>query len=129
MNRIAAAALPLAMAMLPAGFAIPAHAQGEAQPAASATADPDLRCAVWSAALLGNVKDGDAKLGLTAAFTYFMGRFEGRTGQSIEQAMTPEVVKGETGDMAGLTSFCLPQMEAMGKRLTAFGEQLKAAGV
>ncbi|MEZ5695053.1 MAG: hypothetical protein R3E18_01060 [Sphingomonadaceae bacterium] len=87
--------------------------------------DPDLRCTIWSGALLQLMSDAEGKAGITAAFTFFMGRFEGRTGEAIEQAMTPERIELVTADMGASTEFCAGQMKVLGDRLSNFGRELQ----
>ncbi|MCB2088254.1 MAG: hypothetical protein H6918_06880 [Sphingomonadaceae bacterium] len=87
--------------------------------------DPDLRCTIWSGAILQLMGEADGKTAITAAFTFFMGRFEGRTGEAIEQAMTKERIELVTADMAASTEFCAGQMQVLGDRLSNFGRELQ----
>lgn len=94
---------------------------------AIAEMDPDLRCAVWSAGVLQLVGDTDVKTGVTAAFTYFAGRYEGSTGQPLERAMTAEVVAAAMAEFPALSQDCQPRMVELGNRLNGLSDKLEAA--
>ena len=98
-----------------------------AQDSAEQEVDPDLRCAIWSAALLDLVGQTDSRVGVTAAFTYFTGRYEGRTGKSLGDVMTSDLVQAEIADMQGLTQLCQPRMAELGDRLDTLGSALSQA--
>lgn len=115
--------LKLAAAACLAGMACGAMAQDSAEQ----EVDPDLRCAIWSAALLDLVGQTDSRVGVTAAFTYFTGRYEGRTGQVLGEVMTPELVQSQIADMQGLTQLCQPRMAELGERLDTLGSALSQA--
>ena len=100
---------------------------GSAAQAQREETDEDLRCAIWSAALLDLVGQTDSRIGVTAAFTYFAGRYEGRTGKDLGKAMTPELVKQEIADMPALTALCQPRMAELGDRLDSLGSTLAEA--
>ncbi|MBD3729175.1 MAG: hypothetical protein IE933_05660 [Sphingomonadales bacterium] len=111
-----------AFALLAGGLlAVSASAQDDPPPSET---DPDLRCTIWAGATLNLATDPELRNGMVAAFTFFMGRFEGRTGEAIEQAMTPEVIARETSDMPALTQFCLPQLSVLSDRLNNFSTEL-----
>lgn len=98
-----------------------------AQSPAGETIDPDLRCAVWAAVAGGYAEAGEERAGYDAVFTYFMGRFEGRGGQRIEDFMTAELIVSEFADWEALTAFCQPRAVELGARLVTFGEALQQA--
>lgn len=98
-----------------------------AQDSAEQEVDPDLRCAIWSAALLDLVGQTDSRVGVTAAFTYFAGRYEGRTGKSLGDVMTSDLVQAQIADMQGLTQLCQPRMAELGDRLDTLGSALSQA--
>lgn len=111
-----------ALATLGSG-AVAQDSAAEAEPAI----DSDLRCAIWSAALLDLVGQTDSRIGVTAAFTYFTGLYEGRTGESLGEAMTPGLVQREIADMQALTQLCQPRMAELGDRLDMLGSTLAKA--
>lgn len=89
--------------------------------------DSDLRCAIWAAALLDLVGQTDSRIGVTAAFTYFAGLYEGRTGESLGDAMTPDLVQREIADMQSLALLCQPRMVELGDRLDMLSSTLANA--
>ena len=116
--------MPARIAALAAG-AIMLSGAASAQEAATEPVDPDLRCAIWAAVAGGALEQEAERASYDAVFTYFMGRFEGRTGARIEDAMTPERIVSETQDWEAATRTCQPRALELGERLVALGASLQ----
>ncbi|WP_066553977.1 hypothetical protein [Croceicoccus bisphenolivorans] len=101
----ASAAVALGLSALP----VAAAAQG--------TTDPDLRCATWALVASSQEQDESKKRGLGFMMSYFMGRYEGRTGEEIETHIKPDTVMTILGNVEEANSTCAPLAQAFGQRL------------
>ncbi|WP_144098097.1 hypothetical protein [Croceicoccus sediminis] len=90
--------------------ALPAAAQETAP-------DPDLRCATWALVAGSQEQDEGRKRGLGFMMSYFMGRYEARTGGKIETKITPETVPTLLGNVEEANKSCAPQAQSFGARL------------
>ena len=107
-----AAALSLTLAAAALGLAaMPAAAQ-EAAPV-----DPDLRCATWALVASSQEQDEGKKRGLGFMMSYFMGRYEARTGGEVETKIKPDTVMPLLGDLDDANKTCAPRAQAFGQRL------------
>jgi hypothetical protein len=116
------------LATLISGLAMqPAMAQvAPVRPAVSA--DADLLCAVWAADMATRAKTEKEKYGLTLLMTYFMGRWEGATGRSIEDGFTMEFVTVGIARIPEIAPDCLRRSGEFGQKLQLVGSRLQNAG-
>ncbi|RVQ69494.1 hypothetical protein EKN06_04810 [Croceicoccus ponticola] len=89
--------------------AIPASAQN--------APDPDLRCATWALVASAQEKDEGKKRGLGFMMSYFMGRYEARTGGKIEAQINPKAIPALLGDVEDANTVCAPLAQGFGARL------------
>lgn len=106
-----------------ASFAGAAMAQGET----AGSIDPNLRCAIWAAVAGGEFEQGPARATYDSVFTYFMGKFEGGTGERLDMAMTPQVVITVVEDWIPVTAACELEALDLGERLADLGAHLHKA--
>ncbi len=87
-----------------------------------------MQCALLAIYASEQIADQTAKTGLYSVFTYWLGRYEGRTGNSFESAdvlaLLTELQKG--GEEAG--GRCQAVAEAIGLRLQEWGARLQQEG-
>ena len=98
-------------------------------PLAAEPVDPesqDLRCAAFAAFVVGTEQTPEVQSAFSMALTWFLGRYEGTTGQPFEQALTPAYLSGLEGSIAQLQAECVPLMEGLSARLSSLGEDLTA---
>jgi hypothetical protein len=115
-------------AALVGAFAVqPALAQSAALAPASA-ADADLLCAAWTANTAGKAKTEKEKLGLTLLMTYFIGRWEGATGRSIEDGLTSTYLSANLAKIDGVNADCMARASEFGQRLQLVGNRLQNSG-
>lgn len=110
MTRTRIFALSAATAAL-ALSALPAQAQD------AAPVDPDLRCAAWALVASAQEQDATKKRGLGFIMSYFVGRYEARTGGKIETQITPQTVPTLVGDIEQANEACGPMAQSYGDRL------------
>ena len=96
-------------------------------PAVITPAD-DLACAAWSAVVVGNLKDGEIKQGLSFSMVWFIGRWEAATGQKIEQGLTKDYIVKLTPELGRIGPGCADRMGDFGARMQGLGKSLQAAG-
>lgn len=85
----------------------------------------DLNCAMWASYRLGSLEEGAAPnvtVGLTAATTWFVGLYEGKTGKVINPALKALSNRSTAADIDALQPGCLARMAAFGERLTDFAK-------
>lgn len=91
-----------------AGFALFTAAPVAAQPAETASAftpEEDLDCAIYIGAIMAETAaemTPESRVALTSAFTYFIGRYEARSGQPLAQALAeryPLYAQREAGEI------------------------------
>lgn len=119
--KLSATTAAAALALASLGAVTPAHAQ--------TPADPDLRCAVWAMVAGAQEKDEAKKRGLGFMMSYFMGRYEGRTGGKIEAQIKPDKVGALIGNVADANKTCAAVAQSFGQRFdtTMQGMQRDAA--
>jgi len=86
---------------------------------AQEAADPDLRCAAWAMIAGAQQKDPAKQRGLGFMMSYFMGRYEARTGMKVEDKITPETMPSVIGDVETANTACAARAEDFGQRLEA----------
>lgn len=118
----------IAATLVLASLAGPAFADAAAEPVQELTPQDDLGCAFWTAAMVGNLKDGEMKHGVSMAMVWFIGRWEGATGRPIEEGMNVANLAAITPKFDQLAKQCPQRMVAFGGRMQAMGEQLQAFG-
>ncbi|MBT2133503.1 hypothetical protein KK137_04065 [Croceibacterium sp. LX-88] len=106
-------------------IASPLAAQGPAP--MSPEAERDLECAMWAALVSGSVEDPEIKTAFGFAMTYWVGRFEGRTGRNFDEFATGEFVTSLEPKAEDLRERCVPEMESMGKRMQDWGQRMQDA--
>ncbi|HEX2794261.1 MAG TPA: hypothetical protein VHN58_07510 [Croceicoccus sp.] len=102
--------------------AMPATAQtakpAAAKPAAAAVGtDPDLRCATWALVAGGQEKDTVKKERMGIMMSYFMGRYEARTGGKIETQINRKSVPALLGNIEDANKTCIAAARGFGMRL------------
>jgi hypothetical protein len=117
---IAIAALVSALAVQPAMAQSPALASSTAS-----ASDADLFCAAWTASIASKAKTEKEKLGLTLLMTFFIGRWEGATGRSIEEGLTLDYLTANLTRLEGANPDCMERARAFGQRLQQVGNRLK----
>lgn len=90
--------------------ALPAAAQ-------DAAPDPDLRCATWALVAGSQEQDEGRKRGLGFMMSYFMGRYEARTGGKVETKINPQTVESLLGNVEKANETCAPLAQSFGARL------------
>lgn len=93
--------------------AIPAQAQD------AATVDPDLRCAAWALVASAQEDNAGRQRGLGFVMSYFMGRYEARTGGKVERQINPQTMESLLGDIEAANAACGPTAQDFGNRLNA----------
>ena len=100
--------------------------EGEAfEPAFSAEADLD--CAIFIGALMAEMEaemTPDNRLGLTSAFTYFVGRYEAQRGIEITDSFTERYPVYQSMNPMEIQQTCSVRMRAFGARLQEAGSAL-----
>lgn len=115
-----AAALALSsLALSSLAVAVPAHAQ--------APVDTDLRCSAWAMVAGAQEKDEAKRRGLGFMMSYFMGRYEGRTGGKIETQIKPDKVAALIGNVPDANKVCAAAAQAFGQRFDATMKGMQAA--
>ncbi len=99
--------------------AVPATALAQAKPAAAVATDPDLRCATWAMVAGGQEKDQVKKERMGIMMSYFMGRYEARTGGKIEAQIKPATIKSLLGNIDDANKTCIAASKGFGMRLGA----------
>jgi hypothetical protein len=109
--------IALAAALL---FSAPAAAQ-------QATPQENLDCAVWADFMIGEAldeQDDSASTSLTFALVWFIGQYEGQTGEVIDTAMAARATELDVAAKERLTVTCFSRVESFADRLSNLGEQL-----
>lgn len=116
----------LAATTAAAALALSAVAANAATPA---PADPDLRCAAWAMVAGAQEKDEAKKRGLGFMMSYFMGRYEGRTGGKIEAQIKPDKIGALIGNVPEANKTCAAVAQSFGQRfdVTLKGMQAPAS--
>ena len=105
----------------------PVMAQSPA-PTLGTPADSDLLCAAWAANTAGKMKTEKETVGLTVLMTYFIGRWEGATGRSIEDGLTFAYLTNNLAKIEGANAECMARSSAFGQRLQLVGNRLQNSG-
>ena len=105
----------------------PAMAQSAA-PAPAIATDSDLLCAAWAANTAGKNKTEKEKVGLTVLMTYFVGRWEGATGRSIDEGLTFAYLTNNLAKIEGADAACMVRAGEFGQRLQLVGKRLQNSG-
>ena len=108
-----------AMLMPAAAFA----ADADTRIGATGSAEQDVQCAAWAGYIVGTNDDADVKQGFSLAMTYFLGLYEGKTGQNFADRMvaTAQLLDSDPSLIDALTPVCLPRTQDIGHRLSEFG--------
>ena len=114
-------------ALVSAFAAQPVLSQSSASaPAGSAAAD--LLCAAWTANTASKAKTEKEKYGLTLLMTYFIGRWEGATGRTIDEGLTLEFLTANMTTLEGASADCAARSGEFGRRLQLVGQRLQTPG-
>jgi hypothetical protein len=104
----------------------PALAQSPVPPLTPVdAADADLLCAAWTANFASKSKTEKEKYGLTLLMTYFIGRWEGTTGRSIEEGLTLDYLSANLTKLEAASPDCMARASSFGQRLQLVGNRLK----
>lgn len=85
--------------------------------AQQATAAQNLDCAIWSAYQVGVSDDEDDRNVLSIAFAWFIGLYEGQTGQPIDTAMEARSAELDDADVEAIGGVCMDRFAAFSERL------------
>ena len=121
MRRLAASLAALAACASPV---IALHAQEPLAP----DAKESLQCAIWASYFSVEYQDQPEGEALTNALNYFVGRYEGLTGQGIDQAVDEALIVETADALDALTPVCADRMEAYGSRMVDWSKSLHAVG-
>ncbi|MBO9519043.1 MAG: hypothetical protein J7493_13335 [Porphyrobacter sp.] len=113
--------------LLPLALLVPAPALAHDSAKLSSEADQALECAMWAATVAGAIEDPELVTAFGYAMTYWIGRFEGMTGQHFDDFATEEYVNKLQPRFEDLRQRCAPEMEEMGGRMQNWGNRLQAA--
>jgi len=111
--------------------AVPAAAQDEEAFEPAFSAESDLDCAIFIGALMAEMEaemTPDNRLGLTSAFTYFVGRYEAQRGIEITEAFTERYPVYQELNPIEIQQTCSVRMRAFGARLQEAGSALSRIG-
>jgi hypothetical protein len=112
-------ALPLAALAL--ASPVPLRAQAQLSP----EAEEALTCAVWASYFSVEYQGEDEEAALTNALNYYVGRYEGLTGQGIDEAVDDALIVEAANDLDALTPVCTARMEEYGGRMFEWGKALE----
>jgi len=101
-----------------------------ASPAAAQQATPpeNLDCAVWAAYQVG-VSDYDEVMnGLSIAVAWYIGLYEGQTGQPINAAMAARSAELDEAGVEALAEGCIGRFAAFADRLSTLGASMSESG-
>ena len=112
----------LAIALAASLMAVPVAVSAQTAPSARVDARTSLDCAMWAAILAGQSDDKAASEALTFTMTWFLGRFEGLTGQRFDTSVSDRDLEGHAMRIEELNGICLPLMEDIGNRMAKWGD-------
>lgn len=118
----------IAIAALISGLVVGPVAAQPVETKTAIAADDDLICALWSADATSRAKTEKEKIGLTLLMTYFIGRWEGATGRTIDEGLTIEFVSANFAKLLGANADCLKRSGEFGQRLQLVGSRLQKPG-
>ena len=113
----------LRLAAAVALLAVPAHAA--AQEAVRIEPKEAMQCAVWASILS---EAGETQAGLLYALSYFVGQYEGATGQSINNGHDEAAVIEVGSNPDAFTPTCQGHMMSFGPRMIEWGKVLNELG-
>jgi hypothetical protein len=119
-RRLAASLAALAACASPVAL----HAQEPLAPEAKES----LQCAIWASYFTAEFQDRPEGPALANALSYFVGRYEGLTGQGIDQALDEALIVATADTLDALTPVCAGRMEAYGTRMVDWSKSLQAIG-
>lgn len=97
-----------------------------AAPAAAqqASAQQNLDCAIWAAYQVGVAQNDEVANGFSIAVSWFIGLYEGQTGQLIDAPMRKRSAELDEAGIARLTGPCLGRFSAFADRLGTLGQAM-----
>lgn len=97
-----------------------------AAPAAAqkATVQQNLDCAIWSAYQVGVAQDPEVASGFSIAVSWFIGLYEGQTGQLIDDAMRKRTAELDEAAIDRLTAPCIARFGEFADRLGKLGSAM-----
>jgi hypothetical protein len=113
-----------ALPLVALAFALPVPLNAQAP--LSPDAEEALQCAVWSSYFSVEFEGEDEEAALTNALNYFVGRYEGLTGQGIDEAIDERLIVEAANDLDALTPVCTARMEEYGGRMFEWGKALES---
>jgi uncharacterized low-complexity protein len=120
MKRLFASAALVSAALL---AAMPIAAQQQQSGADQAVNLSYMDCAVWAAVRIGQAPEGTDTSGLGHALAYFIGLYEGESGEQFEPAMRERTNRMTLADIDRLDAPCREQMATFGSRLSNWGNE------
>ena len=113
--RAAAGALVLAATAQASSAAVPVSAEPRTY----------LECSAWAQVLSGQPDmEDEVRAGLTYAAIFFLGRYEGMTGQPFQNGLSVADVNAIGERLEAMNETCLPLMSDFGERMNELGRVL-----
>ncbi|MFZ1743742.1 MAG: hypothetical protein WAT93_12865 [Pontixanthobacter sp.] len=103
-------------------------ALGASSIANAATPAENLDCAVWTSVMMDQSDDPDATSGLGFTLSWFIGLYEGATGQEIDDAIFVRASNMTSEELDALGPGCLDRMSVFGDRLASLADRLESEG-
>jgi hypothetical protein len=99
-------------------------------PAAAQQSTPreNLDCAVWAAYQVGVSDDVEVRNGLSIAVAWFIGLYEGQTGQPINTAMAARSAELDEAGVEALAEGCISRFAAFADWLSTLGASMSESG-
>jgi hypothetical protein len=87
----------------------------------------NLDCAIWAAYQAGEADDYETENGFALAMVWFIGLYEGQTGQKIDRPLAERTIQLNEADIDALTSGCVRRFMDFGGRLENLSSLLGSA--
>ena len=78
------------------------------------TPQQHLDCAAWAAVLGSSVANDSDRVGAAAMLAWFIGLYEGATGEPIDEALSARLAPLKPEQMEGMAASCGPRAIAFG---------------
>ncbi|GAA0277251.1 hypothetical protein GCM10009127_17540 [Alteraurantiacibacter aestuarii] len=86
------------------------------------------QCAVWASMFSTQFEDEETRQAFIYAVNYFVGYYEGTTGQGIGDLEDEESIAAVETRFADFSQICGAHMQGFGTRMSAWGEWLSQFG-
>ena len=81
-----------------------------------------LRCAIWAAGQAAQAEKPEGRDVYTLLMAWFLGRYEGLSGQGFDTALGPREVERYSAQLTELNMVCMPLAHGFSARLEKLGE-------